>query len=144
MQFCINDNAEININLFTDKGIIDISKYKFMNLKINKIPNFNFLEFSNDHNKLREVLDFDLSRFCEMEIMKNKWTEIMHLENYENIIKRLKNLFEPKFVIQKILWDDVGYHLFKIFLIAAEKGKRYIYIILFLFYCLIFIPREIK
>jgi hypothetical protein len=128
MQLCLNDNAEININIFTDKGIIDISKYKFMNLNINKIPGFNFLEFSNDHNKLREVLDFDLSRFCEMEIMKNKWTEIVHLENYENIIRRLKILFEPKFVIQKVLWDDVGYHLFKIFLIAAEKGKKLIYL----------------
>lgn len=134
MQFCLNDIAEININLFTDKGIFDITKFKWMNLKINKIPSFNFLEFSNDHNKLREVLDFDLSRFCEMEIMKNKWTELVHLDNYENIIKRLKNLFEPKFVIQKVLWDDVGYHLFKIFLIAAEKGKKIFNFLFHLYY----------
>lgn len=122
MQFCINDIAEININLFTDKGILNISEFKWMKLKINKIPPINFLEFSNDHNKLREVLDFDLSRFCEMEIMKNKWTEIIHLENYENILKKLKILFEPNFIIQKVLWDDVGYHLFKIILIASEIG----------------------
>lgn len=122
MQFCVNDIAEININLFTDKGIIDLKSFKWLNLNIDKTPQFNFLEFSNDHNKLREVLDFDLSRFCEMEIMKNKWTDLVHMENYENIIKKIKFLFEPNFVIQKVLWDDVGYHLFKIFLVAAEKG----------------------
>lgn len=125
MQFCVNDIAEININLFTDKGIIDLNDFKWLNLKISKVPQFNFLEFTNDHNKQREVLDFDLSRFCEMEIMKNKWTDLIHMENYENIIKKLKNLFEPNFIIQKVLWDDVGYHLFKIFLIASEKGIFY-------------------
>ena len=133
MQFCLNDIAEININLFTDKGIIDLKFFKWLNLNEDKIPQFNFLEFSNEHNKLREVLDFDLSRFCEMEIMKNKWTDLVHNENYENIINKIKFLFEPKFIIQKVLWDDVGYHLFKIFLIAAETGKVIFYF-LFLFF----------
>lgn len=123
MNYCLNDISEINLNLFTDKGIIDINSFKWMNLNINKVPQFNFLEFSNEHNKLREVLDFDLSRFCEMEIMKNKWTDLIHMENYENIIKKLKSLFEPNFIIQKVLWDDVGYYLFKIFLIASQKGR---------------------
>ena len=41
----------------------------------------------------------------------------------ENIIKKLKSLFEPNFIIQKVLWDDVGYYLFKIFLIASQKGR---------------------
>jgi len=131
MQFSLNDVAEININLFTDKGIIDINSFKWLNLNEDKIPQFNFLEFTNDHNKLREVLDFDLSRFCEMEIMKNKWTDLGHNENYENIIKKIKFLFEPNFIIQKVLWDDVGYHLFKIFLIAAEKGN-----FIFIYFCI--------
>ena len=61
----------------------DYKKFiKLLNLNINKVPQFNFLEFSNEHNKLREVLDFDLSIFCEMEIMKNKWTDLIHMENY--------------------------------------------------------------
>lgn len=122
MQFCINDFIETNTNIFTEKGLIDISKFKWLNLSFDKIPNFNFLEFTDEHNKLREVIDFDLSRFCELEIMKNKWTILANMSNHENILKRIKSLFEPCFIVQKVLYDDVGYYLFKIFLIAAIPG----------------------
>jgi hypothetical protein len=123
MKFCIDDYIETTINIFTDKGLIDLTTFKWMNPNINTIPNFNFLEFSNDHNKMREVLDFDLSRFCELEIMKNKWNDLSNMLNHESILKKIQILFEPYFLVQKVLYDDVGYYLFKIFLVANKKGK---------------------
>jgi len=124
MQFCVGDYIEITLNLFTEKGLFEFESFKWANTNVTNTPSFNFLEFSNDHNKHREVLDFDLSRFCELEIVKNKWAELFHLENNEKIASRIKSFFEPNLLVQKILFDDVGYHLFKIFLIAIEKGKN--------------------
>jgi len=93
-----------------------------MSLNLKNIPNLNFLEFSNDHNKYREVLDFDLSRFCELEIVKNKWNDLNNMINSENIMKKIKSLFEPYLIVKKVLFDDVGYFLFKIYLVAQTKG----------------------
>lgn len=122
MKFCLGDSIETNINILTDKGLIETNGFEWFPMKTTKIPNFNFLEFSNDHNTNREVLDFDLSRFCELEIMKNKWSDIMHLSNHQAITKKVRSLFEPNFLVQKILYDDVGYYLFKVFLIASKRG----------------------
>jgi nitrogen regulatory protein PII-like uncharacterized protein len=123
MQFCIGDYIETTINIFTEKGIVDFFNFKWLIHSIKDIPNFNFLEFANDHNKNREVLDFDLSRFCELEIVKNKWNDISNMNNYENIVKKIKTLFEPALVVQKIFYDDVGYFLFKIFVVANSVGN---------------------
>jgi hypothetical protein len=123
MQFCVDDYIEININLFTEKGLVEFPNFKWMSIGVNSIPSFNFLEFSNEHNKNREVLDFDLSRFCELEIMKNKWTELKNMQNSEQILTKIKSLFEPHLLVQRVLYDDVGYYLFKIFLVANSTGK---------------------
>jgi hypothetical protein len=125
MQFCIGDCIELTLNLFTEKGLLEYDSFKWAQPNISNIPGFNFLEFSNEHNKNREVLDFDLSRFCELEIVKNKWSELIHLDNSDKIVNRIKGFFEPNLLVQKILFDDVGYHLFKVFLIAHEKGNNY-------------------
>ena len=122
MKFCTGDYIENTINIFTDKGLIDFYSFKWLQMNVANIPNLNFLEFSNDHNKNREVIDFDLSRFCELEIMKNKWNDLSNMTNYDNILKKIKILFEPTFLVQKVLYDDVGYFLFKIFLIASTIG----------------------
>jgi hypothetical protein len=44
------------------------------------------------------------------------------MTNHQNIIKKIKFLFEPTFIVQRVLYDDVGFFLFKIFLIAAVQG----------------------
>jgi hypothetical protein len=122
MQFSVGDIIELNLNIFTEKGLMDIKYFNWMPAKIRDSPDINFLEFSNEHNKKREIVDFDLSRFCELEILKNKWTELSNMTHYESISKKIKSLFEPTLVVKKILYDDVGYYLFKIYLIANVKG----------------------
>ena len=44
------------------------------------------------------------------------------MENYEAVLEKIKILFEPYFIIQKVLFEDVGYFMFKIFLVAASIG----------------------
>lgn len=127
MKFCIEDTIENTVNIFTEKGLINFSSFKWLQMNTVKLPNMNFLEFTNEHNRNREVIDFDLSRYCELEIIKNKWCELKHLPNHENIFKKIQNLFEPCLIVQKVLFDDVGYLVFKIFLIAIESGMFIFY-----------------
>ncbi len=119
----MHDYVEMNINLFTEKGLIDFCDFSWSPINISPIPKFNFLEFSNDHNKNREVLDFDLSRFCEMEIVKNRWNDINNMANSDGLVRKIKSLFEKCFVVQKVVYDDVGYFIFKVYLIANSKGR---------------------
>ena len=43
--------------------------------------------------------------------------------NYESIFKSIHEIFGKYFEIKKILFDDVGYYLFKIYLKANTIGK---------------------
>jgi len=120
MKFCYGDYIDTTINLFTEKGIVNINSFKWMTATMTKTPSINFLEFSNDHNKLREVLDFDLSRFCELEIMKNKWNDLSNLLNNQKILNKIKiiqNFYRLRIFSKKIK---------KSFLIARKniKDKR--------------------
>ena len=122
ISFCENDNIELNVNILSERGLVEFNSFIWQKLYLEKTPSFNFLEFKENH-KYREIFDFDLTRFCEIEILKNKWSDITNIENSENIIEKINILFCPFFIIQKILFEDVGYLMFKIFLLAANPGK---------------------
>ena len=122
MQFNVNDISEFNINLYGGDGLINFNSFKWINKKTETCPDLSFLEVGIEA-KSREVFDFDLSRVCELEIMKNKWNDISKLDDSENIINKIKNLFDPSFVVSRILFDDVGYLVFKIFLISMTPGN---------------------
>jgi hypothetical protein len=95
---------------------------RWLNMTSYAIPKMNQFEFANEHNKLREVIDFDLSRFCELEVMRNKWNDINKLDKHTAIVNNLKQMFEPYFQVQKLLYDDIGYYIFKVYLIAKKEG----------------------
>jgi hypothetical protein len=122
LPFLQDDYIETNINIFTDKGLIDFNCFKWLNISSYATPKFNHLEFTIEHNKLREVIDFDLSRFCELEVMRNKWNDINTMQKNAAIVQNLKLLFEPYFIIQKIHFDDIGYFIFKLYLKANKTG----------------------
>jgi len=123
MQFNLNDIAEFNVNLYGGDGLVNFSSFKWMNRKTETCPDNSFLELGIEA-KSRDVFDFDLSRVCELEIMKNKWNDISKLEDNQIIFKKITNLFNPSFHVNRILFDDVGYLVFKIFLIAIQPGKH--------------------
>lgn len=80
----------------------------------------------NDYSQIqskREVLDFDCTRFCELEIVKSKWLNIQgNLTDYDLIMNKIITLFDPCFQIDNVWFDDIGYLIFKIHLTAIKKG----------------------
>ncbi len=123
MQYAINDYAEFTVNIFTDKGLMDIRKLVWDKITVFKTPNENFLDYSNENILKREIVDFDVSRYCEMELCKGKWNDIILLENSESIIGPLVNKFKNNFNILKILFDNVGYYIFKFYLEGKKEGE---------------------
>ena len=107
----------------SERGIVDFNSFCWQKPNFDKTPSFNFLEFKENH-KYREIFDFDLTRFCEIEILKNKWSDISNIENCGSILDKINLLFCPCFFIQRVLFEDVGYLMFKIFLVAASPGKK--------------------
>jgi len=118
----------LNINLFSDKGLvkrIKWSKILIEDLDESIVNYFNKDEFSiREIKSHREVLDFDLSRYCELEIIKSRWLTLKgNLTDHDLIINKINSLFEPNFKVNDIWFDDIGYLIFKISLTAVKKGQ---------------------
>ena len=130
MPFKCKDYIELNINLLTDKGVV--KKVKWSNLLVEEIPLQTELPdqeimstgYYQEFQNKREVLDYDLSRFCELEIVKSKWLTLKgNLTDYDLILNKINALFEPYLKVNDVQFDDVGYLIFKIKLIAVKKGQ---------------------
>ena len=122
MQYTIGDYAEFTLNIFTEKGLMDIRKLVWNKITVFKTPNENFLYYSNENILKREIVDFDVSRYCEMELCKGKWNDIILLDDCDTYIGELKNKFKKNFHIMKILFDNVGYLIFKFYLEGIIPG----------------------
>jgi hypothetical protein len=60
-----------------------------------------------------------------MEILKNRWKDIIQFPYNESVIKKMNSIFGSLLEIQSIFYDDVGYMIFKIVLRANKKGVIY-------------------
>ena len=110
--------------------MIDVSSHKWLKLATVPIPKIDFLNFNEGH-RYREIADLNLSRFCELELTKNKWTDIA-LSKDDNVInyaKNIQNLLHPMFYVSKMQYDDLGIFYFKIYAVAIKTGiiKKFIY-----------------
>ena len=101
---------------------MDIRKLVWNKITIFKTPNEDFLYYSNENILKREIVDFDVSRYCEMELCKGKWNDIILLDESDIYIGELKNKFKNIFNISKILFDNVGYLIFKFYLEGIAPG----------------------
>ena len=122
MQYAIGDYVEFTLNIFTEKGLMDIRKLVWNKITVFKTPNEDFLYYSNENILKREIVDFDVSRYCEMELCKGKWNDIILLDDSEIYISELINKFKNNFHILKILFDNVGYLIFKFYLEGIIPG----------------------
>ena len=122
MQYAIGDYIEFTLNIFTEKGIMDIRKLVWNKITVFKTPDEDFLYYSNENILKREIVDFDVSRYCEMELCKGKWNDIILLDESDIYIGELKNKFKNIFNISKILFDNVGYLIFKFYLEGIAPG----------------------
>jgi hypothetical protein len=99
-------------------------------LKSEDNPKIDPIEYHSSRHK-KEIIEFDLSRICELEIIKNNWSDYSKITNsmeeeaayrMVNLIQELRSNLMPCFRINKILFDEMGYLLLKIYLEAKETG----------------------
>lgn len=102
------------INLYSAQGFIDLKYAKFI-LTTESIPP---IQLPNNKTEI-DYLD---PRICEMELMKNRWKDITYFPNNDLIFDKIVKIFNNCFNIEKIIYDDVGYVIFKIFLKAERAG----------------------
>ena len=122
MQYAIGDYIEFTLNIMTQKGLMDIRKLVWNKITVFKTPNEDFIYYSNENILKREIVDFDVSRYCEMELCKGKWNDIILLDECDIYIGELIKKFKKNFNILKILFDNVGYYIFKFYLEGAIPG----------------------
>lgn len=112
--------------MLTNKGLLDIKKFKWLNLRAvaNQSTGINYIDIESDmHTHQNKEMDsYDLSRYCELEIMKNKWKPLEKLTSSRQYITQIKEIFEPILNVEKVVWDDVGYTIFKFYLQAKVSG----------------------
>lgn len=91
----------------------------------NNLLNNDYLNYNlKDKKEKKEIVDFDLSRFCELEIIKSKWITLKgNLTDYDLILNKVSLLFEPLFSVDNVYYDDIGYLIIKICLTAIKKGQ---------------------
>ena len=124
MSFCKNDIIEINIDILSSAGCLNIENFKWVKYQEETLCLKNFIDFQK--NEFNLLSDFDSCRVCELELKKKSWQSSERIPS-GSIINKIKYLFEPSFILQNSLWDDVGYELYKFYLLAASKGKLCIY-----------------
>ena len=122
MQYAIGDYIEFTLNIMTQKGLMDIRKLVWNKITVFKTPKEDFMYYSNENIFKREIVDFDVSRYCEMELCKGKWNDIILLDECDIYIGELIKKFKQNFNILKILFDNVGYYIFKFYLEGAIPG----------------------
>jgi len=121
MSFCKDDMVSFCINLLSERGLVKIRNFKWLPPTIEDISSGNFND-NSDYNEKREVLDFDLTRQCEVEILKNKCSDITNFIQKNEFLEQTKTLLKQNFSIERILFDDVGHYIFKFYLKAFSPG----------------------
>lgn len=101
VQFSPGDIVNISLSIFSEIGLINLSYFHWLKPKEYQIK----------------------ERECEVESLKNIWNDLNLLDDWESIFQSIQEIFGQFFEIKKILFDDVGYYLFKIYLIANTIGK---------------------
>ena len=113
-----------------DKGILDLeiysSNYDFINPSSIKIAAkcFDLKKYINNLNQK----GYNNLRICEYENICFHW-KIMSNEKrntdktFFNIINKVEKKFKPYFDIQNILYENISFFIFKIYLVAVKTGR---------------------
>src|SRR5690606_18463624 len=100
-----------NLNILSlSKGFIDPHSSYFA-IHLHPTPNIILPEKLT--SKERENYDID-PRTCELELFSSRWKDITCFSDSEIVTSKIQVLFGANFKIEKILFDDVGYVIFKI------------------------------
>ena len=112
LPFKLNDIGEFVFNIFSpEKNFINPLE---INIKIKK----NVLNYKILKEKSSELNP----RICEYEDICLHWKNLDNFKDKDIIKETLEKIFKPNFKIIKVLYDDIGYLIFKIFLKAEILG----------------------
>lgn len=107
-------------------------------MRVKKTPLLSFKEFEIAKTTRESVFlntHKYLNRYCELELLQSGWKHISKLAEHlktsskkydskitEIIVNKTKSRFSPFFDIKRILFNDIGFLIFKIILEAEETG----------------------
>ena len=117
LPFKINDKGIINLEIFT-------SNNNFVNPSSIKLY-LKSLDLKHYLNNLK-IKKYNDLRICEYENICVFWKYLHNeksINDFKNIIIKIKKIFEPYFNIINISYENVGFFIFKINLIAVKIGK---------------------
>lgn len=69
-----------------------------------------------------ETKNLSYPRICEYENICNHWKNLSYLKDKNIIYDEIEKMFKPNFEIIRVLFDDIGYLVFKVFLKAIKTG----------------------
>ena len=110
LPFKVYDQALLNFQIFSpQKHFVDPKEIR-IKIKKNKIPN---------------KLDPNIQnpRICEYENVCYHWKNLSFLKEKNEVMIQLESIFNSNFKIIRVLYDDIGYLVFKVFLKAFKSGE---------------------
>ena len=132
VPFKFGDSFEMSISLISNSGMINFEQFYWKKMKSMKNSGIDYINYNNlmvKKEKDKQLCDFDLSRYCEMELIKTKWNNFSKFPNNENNIEiknEISNFYNKLagyFTIEDIEYDDVGFYIFKIYAKAIYMGQ---------------------
>jgi hypothetical protein len=117
LPFKYNDIVEFSLTLIS---LSIVEKATWIKVKVGPIPSQDYFSISHTLPG-KEIVEYDLSRFCEIEIIKSKWIDIMYFPN-PTISNIILSQFLDYFEILNTLYDDTGYYILKVNLLAVREG----------------------
>ena len=110
LPFKVYDQALLNFQIFSPQKHFVEPKEIRIKIKQKKIPN----TFDNNIKN---------PRICEYEDVCYHWKNLSFLKEKKEVMIQLENIFNSNFKILRVLYDDIGYLVFKVFLKAFKSGE---------------------
>ena len=132
IPFKYNDSFILSITLLSNCGMIDFDSFTWKKIKYSKNNNIDFINHQYVQDRkghIKQLCEYDLSRFCEMELIKTKWISFMKfpsgLNEFTHITQEVRNFCNKLtgfFQVDKIEYDDVGFFILKVYTKANRIG----------------------
>ena len=128
LPICIGDNIELCFNLYSLRGLVDISSVQWQPAKLTRTSNESMLQYNvvaklaQESDRTRKVFA-DLSRICEVEDSVNDWRDFASEPNPP--WNPPLDVFKPLFTICHIEYSQVDLTVLKIYLHATQRGTLY-------------------
>ena len=132
IPFKYNDSFILSITLLSNCGMIDFDSFTWKKIRYSKNNNIDFINHQYVQDRkghIKQLCEYDLSRFCEMELIKTKWISFMKfpsgLNEFAHITQEVRNFCNKLtgfFQVDKIEYDDVGFFILKVYTKANRIG----------------------